>query len=144
MTLKQKIYLNYINADCFETPYESIKYLRQLTELDDQNPVYYYDLGIENYRVNQYDKAIPEFAKALEIYKKWNSKPQFVDYYTVFGFAYHKTGQYKKEKKLYKKAEQDFPDNPDLMWRQAILSLAEGDTVSANRYIQEIDHWMER
>ena len=27
------------------------------------------------------------------------------------GMMYHETGQYKKEKKLYKKAEQDFPDD---------------------------------
>ena len=32
--------------------------------------------------------------------------------YINLGIAYHKTGQYKKEKKLYKKAEQDFPDDP--------------------------------
>ena len=51
----------------------------------------------------------------------------------ILGYAYHKTGQYKKEKKLYKKAEQDFPDDPDLIYRQAILSLTERDTIAANR-----------
>ena len=58
-------------------------------------------------------------------------------YYTDLGNAYHKTGQYKKEKKLYKKAEQDFPDDPDLIYRQAVLSLTEGDTIAANRYIEK-------
>ena len=61
MTLKQKINLNYIYADCFETPYESIKYLSQQKEIDDQNPNVYYSLGLENASVNQFDKAIPEF-----------------------------------------------------------------------------------
>ena len=61
MTLKQKINLNYLYADCFETPYESIKYLSQLKEIDDQNPNVYYSLGVENAVVNQFDKAIPEF-----------------------------------------------------------------------------------
>ena len=85
----------------------------------------------------QYDKAIPEFEKALEIYNKWGSKPCWIYNYTLLGYAYHKTGQYKKEKKLYKKAEQDFPDDPDLIYRQAILSLTEGDTVAANGYIEK-------
>jgi tetratricopeptide (TPR) repeat protein len=138
MTLKQKIYLNYIYADCFETPYESIKYLNQLKELDNQNPNVYYNLGVETERVYQFDKAIPEFVKSLEIYNKWNSKPLMVDCYTELGYVYHKTGQYKEEKKLYKQAEKDFIDDPTIMWNQAILSLVERDIVSANRYFKKL------
>jgi tetratricopeptide (TPR) repeat protein len=137
MTTLQKIDLNYIYADCFETPYESIKYLSQQKELDDQNPKIYYGLGVENSRVNQYDKAISEFEKSLEIFNKWDSKPMWVNNYTVLGFAYHKTGQYKKEKKLYKKAEQDFPNDPGLIYSQTILSLTEGDTILANQYVEK-------
>jgi Tfp pilus assembly protein PilF len=55
----------------------------------------------------------------------------------LLGYAYHKTGQYKKEKKLYKKAEQDYPEDPDLISRQTILSLIEGDTIKANQYIKK-------
>ena len=138
MTLKQKINLNYIYADYFETPYESIKYLSQLKEIDDQNPNVYYSLGVENASVNQFDKAIPEFKKALEIYKKWGVKPAWIYNYTNLGFVYHETGQYKQEKKLYKQAEQDFPDDFDLIYRQAVLSLAEGNTISANRYTEKL------
>jgi tetratricopeptide (TPR) repeat protein len=138
MTLKQKINLNYLYADCFETPYESIKYLSQLKEIDDQNPNVYYSLGVENASVNQFDKAIPEFKKALEIYKKWGVKPAWIYNYTNLGFVYHETGQYKEEKKLYKQAEQHFPDDFDLIYRQAVLSLAEGNTISANRYTEKL------
>jgi len=138
MTLKQNINLHYIYADCFETPYESIKYLSQLKEIDDQNPNIYYNLGVENTLVNQFDKAIPEFKKALEIYKKWSVKPSWINNYTNLGFVYHETGQYKEEKKLYKQAEQDFPDDFDLIYRQAVLSLAEGNTNSANRYTEKL------
>jgi len=138
MTLKQKINLNYSYADCFETPYESIKYLGQLKEIDDQSPNVYYSLGVENAVVNQFDKAIPEFKKALEIYKKWGVKPAWINNYTNLGFVLHETGQYKEEKKLYKQAEQHFPDDFDLIYRQAVLSLAEGDTISANRYTEKL------
>ena len=138
MTLKQKINLNYTYADCYETPYESIKYLSQLKEIDDQNPNVYYSLGVENASVNQFDKAITEFKKALEIYKKWGVKPAWIYNYTNLGFAYHETGQYKEEKKLYKQAEQDFPDDFDLIYRQTVLSLAEGNTISANRYTEKL------
>ena len=138
MTLKQKINLNYLYAVYFETPYESIKYLDQLKEIDDQSPNTYYSLGVENALVNQFDKAIPEFKKALKIYKKWGVKPAWIKNYTNIGFVLHETGQYKEEKKLYKQAEQDFPDDFDLIYRQAVLSLAEGNTNSANRYTEKL------
>ena len=138
MTLKQKINLNYLYAVYFETPYESIKYLGQIKEIDDQSPNTYYSLGVENALVNQFDKAIPEFKKALQIYKKWGIKPAWIKNYTNFGFVLHETGQYKEEKKLYKQAEQDFPDDFDLIYQQAVLSLAEGNTISANRYTEKL------
>ena len=59
----------------------------------------------------QYDKAINAYEKSLELYNKWDSKPWWIFNYTGLGNAYHKTKQYKKEKELYKKAEQDFPDD---------------------------------
>jgi tetratricopeptide (TPR) repeat protein len=85
----------------------------------------------------QYDKEIPGYEKALKIYKKWGSKPPWVYSYVQLGTAYHKTGQYLKEKKLYKKAERDFPDDNLLIRRQAILSLTEGDEKEAKDYIDK-------
>ena len=64
-------------------------------------------------------------------------KPYWIFNYTFLGFAYHETGQYKKEEKLYKKAEQDFPDNATLLYRQAVLALSEGNLKDANDYIEK-------
>jgi tetratricopeptide (TPR) repeat protein len=137
MAMQYKILTNWVYAWYFETPYEEIKYLKQLQEFDDQLPFVYWQSGIDYNYLHQFDKAIPEFETALEIYIKWGSKPSWVYNYTGLGYAYHKTGQYKKEKSLYKKAELDFPDDPKLVYRQAVLSLTEGDTVAANRYIEK-------
>jgi TolB-like protein/Tfp pilus assembly protein PilF len=137
MPIQQKIFTNWLYAAAFETPYEKIKYINQILEFDDQVPLLYYQLGNDYMELYQYDKASNEFEKALEIYKKWGSKPMWAHNYAALGFAYHKTGQYKKEKKLYQKAEQDFPGDPAIIYRQAILSLTEGDTIAANRYIKQ-------
>jgi Tfp pilus assembly protein PilF len=64
-------------------------------------------------------------------------KPWFALCYTSLGRAYHKTGQYRKEKELYKKGEQDFPDDPLIIYRQAILSLTLGDLKAANGYLEK-------
>jgi tetratricopeptide (TPR) repeat protein len=138
MPIQQKIYTNWAYAAFFGTPDEEIKYIRQFLEIDDQQPLFYYVLGESYNKLYQYDKAVHEYEHALEIYGKWGTKPMWIQNYTKLGFAYHKTGQYGKEKELYKKAELDFPDNQELIFRQAVLSLNEGDTISANRYIEKI------
>jgi tetratricopeptide (TPR) repeat protein len=136
--IPQIIYLNLLNANLFEPPDEEIKYAKQMLALDDQLPTMFYRIGVSYNNMHQYSRAIPEFEKALEINKIWGLRPDWVLIYIQLGIAYHETGQYKKEKKLYKKAEHDFPDDTGLIFqRQAILSLTEGDITRADRYIEK-------
>ncbi len=133
-----KIYANVLNALYNETPYESIKYLRQLLEIDDQLPDVYTDIGTSYLKLQEYSKAIPEYEKALEIYEAWGIKPIWVINYTALGEAYHMTGQYKKEEKLYKKAEEDFPGDINILCNQTVLYLAEKDTINAIQFIEKL------
>jgi tetratricopeptide (TPR) repeat protein len=137
MPLRQEYYYKWLYARFFDTPNDEIIYLRQLMDFDDQLPFTYYEVGNGYSDFYNYEKAIPEYKKALEIFDKWDSKPRWITNYTNLGLAYHKTNQYKKEKKLYHKAEQDFPDHPDLINRQTILTLAEGKTKDANKYVEK-------
>ena len=112
----QKIWINIVYAIFLETPYEEIKYLKQLMEIDDQLPMVIIQLG------DAYTMIwINMIKQSLNLKRHWKyiingiSKPMWIYNYTFLGNAYHKTGQYKKEKKLYKKAEQDFPDDPDII-----------------------------
>ena len=111
MPLQLKINTNRVYALLFETRHEEVNYLRQLQELDDLLPGTYYSLGYAYSNMFQFEQAIPEYEKALEIYNKLGIKPAWVFNYTQLGEAYNKTRQYKKEEKLYKEAEKDFPDN---------------------------------
>ena len=135
LPMYQKVYANWGYARYFETPYEEIKYLEQLLELDDQIPFMYYLIGGDYRRLQQYDKAIPYFEKALGIYHKWDVKPWWTNYYTDLGRAYHKTGQYKKEREIYRKTERDFPNDPSPIYWQAVLALSEGKTKDVDDYI---------
>jgi tetratricopeptide (TPR) repeat protein len=76
--------------------------------------------------------------KVYDIYKKWGLRPPWVYGYTYLGLAYHKTGQFKNEKKLYKIAEQDFPDSPALINRQIVLALTEGEINKVTEYIEKV------
>jgi tetratricopeptide (TPR) repeat protein len=137
MSLQQKINTNRIHASFFETPSQEILYLRQLLEYDEQDPVAYYNLGNAYNKLRQYDKAIPEFEKSLRIYHDWDIKPFWALNYTYLGTAYHKTGQVRKEKKLYLKAEEDFPGDISLIRNQFVLSKSTGDTAEANMYTEK-------
>jgi tetratricopeptide (TPR) repeat protein len=136
MNLWGKLTMNYLHAQIFQAPNDAITYAEQLLEIDDQLPSGYWKLGDIYFYLFQWDKAIPEFEKVLEIYNKWDSKPYFVYHYAELGIAYHETGNFKKERKLYKKAQKDFPDDPEITDQYAILSLSEGDTIEANQWIR--------
>lgn len=133
----QEIYADIMYAYFFETPYDAIKHINQLRQIDDQTPESYYLMGNRYYELQQYDKAIPEFEKSLEIYNKRGEKPFYTANYSDLGMAYLKTGQIGEAKKLLKKAEKDFPDNFSIISRQIILILAEGDTIKANELIRK-------
>ena len=118
MPLQLKIYTNCTYAYLFETPYEELKYYRQLLEFDDQVSLVHESIAWCYFRLFQFDKVIPAYEKALEIYDRWGVKPPWIYSYVLLGTAYHKTSQYGKEKKLYKKAEQYFPNDPILLLNQ--------------------------
>jgi tetratricopeptide (TPR) repeat protein len=136
MSLQDRIDNGAWYALFFETLNERIKYLQQQLSFDDQNPMTYFNIGDCYFEMAEYENAIPEFEKALQLFHKWRTKPFWGAFYYELGIAYHRTQQFNKEKKLYRKAERDFPDDPELMDQHAWLALSLGDTVKANQYIE--------
>ena len=135
--LVQQLWASWAYAFSFEPSDEGINYLKQLQQIDDQNANIYYMLGLTYYLQEQYDKAIPELERFYELDRKLGKEFLKINSnYVLLGQAYHKTGQYKKEKKLYKTAEKYITNDPIIIRNQVILSLAEKDTVKANRYIE--------
>ncbi len=137
MSLEQKLSTENILAECFGTYEEEILCYKQLLEIDNQSHAFQYMLGYNYWRLYQYDKAIPALEKSIELCDKFGIKPPWIYYYTVLGEAYHKTGEYRKEKRLYKKAEKDFPGDLQLLCNQTRLALSTGNIRAANKYIDK-------
>jgi tetratricopeptide (TPR) repeat protein len=130
-----QIDISWIYACAFGSLEEQVKYLNQSLQIDDQSPDTHWLLG-EGYReMNQFEKAITELEKAIELQHQWGVDYSW--YYLLLGKAYHKTGQIKKEKALYKKAEKFVKDDNYIIGQRAILSLSEKDTVRAKGYIEK-------
>ena len=137
MPIRVKLYTEWLYAYYFETPYEEIFSLKKLIDIDDQAPRPYYILGLAYDGLYKYENAISAYEKSLEIRNKWGMKASWIYDYTYLGEAYHKTGKYREEKKIYKKARLEFPDDPALLFREAILALHEGKTGVANSIIDK-------
>jgi tetratricopeptide (TPR) repeat protein len=116
---------------------DQINVLRKIQQIDDQTPGVSWSLGSIYLDINQYDKAVTELEKAVNIYHKWGVDP--IWYYKDLGYAYYKTRQYKKEKELYKKAEKYIHDGSVfyIYPNQARLALTEKDTDAANLLIDK-------
>jgi TolB-like protein/Tfp pilus assembly protein PilF len=137
LPVNNKLSISYMHSLIFETPNESIKYLMQQQDLDDQQNMHYL-IGLAYMALDQYDKAVSELEKYIELSKKlWPGQPEDFRDYIQLGNAYHSAGEYKKEKRLYRKAEKLFPDNAMLKGNQIILALTTGDTIAANRYVEK-------
>lgn len=136
--LKERYMIEWYHAVLFGTPEEEIRFLRQYTEVDDNVPVAYWQMGNAYSKLLQYMNAIPEYEKTLEIYKKWKVRPMMIQNYTTLTDAYHQTHQYTKEKRLLSVAARTFPEESwRLMRNRAILAFAEGDTVQGDQYVKK-------
>ena len=138
LPFEMQIWVNWLYARYYEkSKIEELNYAKQLLEIDDHGPIRHWIVGLAYFNMDQYNNAIPVLEKMLEIWKSWKTKPLNSGFYEVPIVAYHRIGNYKKEKELIKRAVKEFPDDPQLLRRQAILSLSEKDMVSANRYIKK-------
>jgi AraC-like DNA-binding protein/tetratricopeptide (TPR) repeat protein len=136
MTPIQKNFTEFTYENNFGTPEEALKCLNRVQEYDPEAN-YHYLLGLQYLKLNQTSQAVIELKKNLEIYTKLHPG-QAIDWdYEALGWAYHKAGGFKDENKLYKRALRHFPESPELNYRQAVLSLTEGDTIASNRYVEK-------
>ena len=130
-----KLMLDHLNAFYFKTRNEEIIYLKQILEIDELNPTYWFFLGRAYYRLYQYRDAIISWEKALEINKKWGTNYRNLGIYCFLGEAYHKVNEHNREKEVYELGLNIFPDHPWIIQQQAICALSQGDPDKADNLI---------
>ena len=140
MDYGSQLYASWAYAYTFESPDEQIKYLKLLQEFDDKDPGIDILLGLTYNDLKQYEKAIPDLEKSLQILHKWGDEYLKMDCTPIIqlGWAYHGTGQYKKEKKIFKEFELYQPGNFWLIRGRVLLAFAEKDSVAANGYLAKL------
>ena len=136
MPYAEQLYASWAYAFSFEPPDVRIRYLKLLQGIDALEPGIPYLLGYTYNRIDQFEKAIPELERSLEISRKWGREYlKDVAIYLELGDAYHKTGRYRKERKLYRMAEKYIPEEPWIIRFQARLALSQKDSKKVDRYL---------
>ncbi|MBS0010308.1 MAG: tetratricopeptide repeat protein [Bacteroidales bacterium] len=135
MARLDRLYTEYFHSMFFGTDLETIIMGKKILEIDEMTAPLYYNIGLGYNSIHQYDKAVTALKKALDYYNDWGVKPLWVYNYTALGAAYVELGMYGKARRLYRKAEKDFPGDIALIRAHAILELADSRNEKANEYI---------
>ena len=112
-----------------------IKYATRLTEEFPFAIKPFFALGVSYTAIHQSEKAATAFEELFEVMKQTKFAWEFILVYRLVGKCYHKLGQHTKEQEVYELGLSALPDHPEIIYRQAVCSLSQGDTVNANQYI---------
>ena len=138
LPLKEKLMLDHLHSYHYETPYEEIKYIKQILELDKLNITYWYLIGLAHYqKLKDYKEAIVYFERALEIHKKWGTNYRNPWIYVCLGNSYHQVNEHKKEKEVHELGLSLFPNYARIIQFQAICSFSQGDIDKANDFLSK-------
>ena len=118
-----------------KNPLDGIKNLKLQLEYDPKQRVVWYQLGATYQVISQYGKAAEAFEKSLQIDNEWGGRWKWAPLYYDLGNMYHKLGNHDKEKEIYNLGLSILPDHPQIIYRQAICALSQGDTIEANNLI---------
>ncbi len=133
----EQLYVKSLKSLYEKDPLALIKYNELLLELDPQARIVWYQQGLNYYNIQEYEKAIPCFEKALEIDKQWGGGWKWCSIYTFTGRVYHELENYEKEREIYELGLNTLPDDHRIIFRQAVCALSQGDTAEANDYIKK-------
>lgn len=125
-TYFEQLYIKYWDCILSKNQQEAVKYSEDIVKEVPNSRIFWYTMGWTYYNLQMDLKAIEAFEKAMEIDMSWETNWNWVYVYTLLGTEYHRTGQHRKEKKIYKLALKVLPNEKDIIRLQAICALSRG------------------
>jgi len=135
--LRGQLYLDHLYATHYGTPYEEIRYCRQLLEIDEMNTTYWLLLGYAHYKLEQFEEAVASLKKALEIHEKWGTHMRIPHLYYWLGESLHELDNHKEENEIFELALNTSPKDALISRYQAICAISQGRSDLAERYIEQ-------
>jgi len=128
-------YLNGVNEH--GSPFELISIIEEILELDPSLHNHWFNLGLENIKIKEYDRALEALTMGLELYPT-EDNPTLAQIYISISFCYHQTERYQQEIEVLDLASQIFPENPGITGRYVINAHARVRYTEAEHYKNEL------
>jgi len=135
--LYEQLYYSFFKALFDKDLQELIKYGMRLTKEYPHEINTYYSFGWIYNHTYQYKKAADVFDQLFERMRQMDFEWSYITVYTVAGLCYHELGQHTKEQEVYEHGLRALPDDPMIIYRQAVCALSQGDSAEANKLIQK-------
>jgi superkiller protein 3 len=92
---------------------DALELYKKMMSIDENNPEPYYGIGELFYMVGDYEKSMPFFDKAIELYIKQNSTVVYDAFYYK-GMIYYRMGNYDEALKYLEEVQKANPNNRTL------------------------------
>lgn len=134
---EEKLALDQLYAYFYESPHEEIKYIKQLIEIDDLNPMYWHQMGFAYYKLFEYEDAVKSWEQIFRIHDKWGTDYSNPYVYFLMGDAYHKLEKHDKEKEILALGNRVYPNAIMIQQYQAICAFSNGRVKEAEDILVE-------
>jgi len=137
LAMEEKLALDQLYAYFYETPNEEIKYLKQLIELDEMNPMYWHQMGFAYYKLFEYEDAVRSWEHIISIHEKWGTKYANPYVYFLMGDALHKLSDHEREAEILALGHSVYPNAIMIQQYQAICAYSQGRIEEAEDILVE-------
>jgi tetratricopeptide (TPR) repeat protein len=127
--------VKYLQSIFDKDPFAGIKCIEMILEKDPYN-MFWWQQGLNYYRVNQNRKAIECLERSLELNKQWGMESKWPFSYTLTGQVYHELGDHRRENEVYEYGLSVLPGNRFIIYQQAVCAVSRGDTMVAGDLIK--------
>ena len=127
-----------------EAPEEGIRNLKIQLEYDPKQRAVWYQLGATYQVMEMFEQAAEAFEQSLKIDQEWGGGWEFYSIYNRLGEIYHLLGNHEREEEIYTLGLTAVPDEPHLLFRQAVCARLLMDTVEAARLLQDLQNALQK
>jgi TolB-like protein len=119
-----------------KNPYRSIRYFKQVAELDPFSRLNWLWLASSYKSIENYDEALLAYEQIDKLNRQFGPwKNQY--YYGSLGNTYRKLENYSRAQKVYREGALLFPESSGFPYNHAICALLQNDSSAANQYINQ-------
>jgi tetratricopeptide (TPR) repeat protein len=129
-----RLAVEYLNLDR-KDPYAGIRNREQVLEYDPNQWLVWFQLGAGYKYVGMHEKAIEAFENSLRINEALGVDKKWLWLYCWMGDSYHEIGNHEREIEVLEMALHHFPDNPYIVFRQAVCTISRNDTARGNAWV---------